>query len=106
MGAAGGVVRAVGDAVFMEGIAMSKKLDRCKQLSDCARTIAEGWIPAFADDYRGKVMFCLALGHAVMVMRKITPGLEGTGQDFIDAVKAGTMIWVEAGEPAKAPKEP
>jgi len=74
-------------------------LDRCKQLAEESKAIADSWIPSFEDDYQGKVMFCLALGYAVMVMRSLVPALEGTGQDFIDKVKEGTALWVEAGEP-------
>ena len=72
---------------------------RCTELDAEARSIVHEWIEGCADDYGGKVMFCMAVAHAVLIMRDLVPGLSETGQDFIDAVKDGVVIWVEAGEP-------
>ena len=79
-------------------------MDRAKELAKEAKLIAGGWVSQMPDDYRGKVMFCMALAQAVMVMRKLVPALNGTGIDFIDAVKAGALIWIEAGEPDGVPQ--
>lgn len=76
----------------------AKTKKRCEQLGAEANTTANEWIAKFPNDYSGKVRFSLALATAISVIRSITPGLENTGQDFISAVKAGTVLWVEGGE--------
>lgn len=76
-----------------------ENLDRCNKLATIAVGTARRWVEEFPNDYKGKVEFCLALAIAVNIMRDLVPVLNGTGQDFIDGVKHGTMVWVELGEP-------
>ena len=72
---------------------------RCIELAEEAKAKADGFVSQFEDNYRGKVMFCLSLASSIMVIRQLVPALDGTGQDFIDKVKEGTVLWVELGEP-------
>jgi hypothetical protein len=79
-------------------------LKRCKELDAEAREIAVGWINSgFENDYHGKIVFSMAVARAVMLLTDNTPGIFGTGQDFLDAVKEGAKIWVEEGEPSGPP---
>jgi hypothetical protein len=77
----------------------SETQKRCEQLSADTTKIWHRWIDEFPDNHGGKVRFALTLANAFLALRHITPGLEHTGADFLAAVKAGTEIWVEEGEP-------
>ena len=76
-------------------------LKRCEKLTTEANKRAAALADQFSDGYEGKVLFALTIATAVMAIRAVTPGLENTANDFLSAVKAGTITWVEAGNPDK-----
>ena len=76
---------------------IKKHRPRLCELGEEAKAIADKWAGGFSNDYEGKVKFALALATAVTVLCKITPILDEA--TFIDDVRIGTAIWVDAGEP-------
>ena len=78
---------------------------RCKELDEQAGLLARQWADALPNDYSGKILFSMAIARAIRALLCVTPELYGTGDDFIEAVKEGVVIWVEEGEPLTAPKD-
>lgn len=73
---------------------IQKHRSRLRRLEGEAIALAE----QFANDYRGKVLFAVALATSAAALCKHAPGLRP--ESFIEDVKAAAAVWVELGEPA------
>jgi hypothetical protein len=82
-----------------------KTLLRCRELADEAAAISRKWADSFSDDYEGKIRFAMAVAHSVLALSGVTPMLDRTSDEFIEAVKEGVVLWVELGEPTRSPEE-
>ena len=58
----------------------------------------------FPDDWSGKFRFALVVAVELRKICAVTPGLYE--ESFVEDVKYGARLWIEAGEPIKPIVEP
>jgi hypothetical protein len=73
--------------------------ERLKQLEGEAASLMRSLVEQCPDNWRGKVILCLALATGVRIMSQLCPGI--SEETFVRDSIRGAALWVDSGEPEK-----